>query len=399
MGGKFINKTYVNTIDSLTTGMITKVKNANYTFNDKSPVICDWLNTNKDATRFDEGTEAEYVAIGKNSPVRYNRIKDAVFYSSGIKIELGLEYDEDGLQTQQPTINGIVLPNTWIPYPGDHFILKQSGKEYVYRVNSVEFDTIDNGNNIYRFDASIDQTGKTYLFDQIIEEYRMIINNVGTGFNPIIKESIYDCIDVLDNILGTLKNNYIAMFYNDAVQTFTYEGYYGKLYDPYLIEFMLRNNILSGSSEYIYVHHELPVARTFSIEYNQTYFRALETNTKTLFNNKVCKADLIDDIYSLFVSVSDQYYKIEISEDRPSTFMFQTLDSLLINNVKNNEELDVQDPKSYYNIITKYFNNKDINSNIIPILENIDFKPNPNLFYCIPMIIYIIENSIKNLMK
>ena len=79
--------------------------------------------------------------------------------------------------------------------------------------------------------------------------------------------------------------------------------------------------------------------------------------------------------------------------------MFQTLDSLLINNVKNNEELDVQHPKSYYNIITKYFNNKDINSNIIPILENIDFKPNPNLFYCIPMIIYIIENSIKNLMK
>ena len=399
MGGKFINKTYVNTIDSLTTGMITKVKNANYTFNDKSPVICDWLNINKDATRFDEGTEAEYVAIGKNSPIRYNRIKDAVFYSSGIKIELGLEYDEDGLQTQQPTINGIVLPNTWIPYSGDHFILKQSGKEYVYRVNSVEFDTIDNGNNIYRFDASIDQTGKTYLFDQIIEEYRMIINNVGTGFNPIIKETIYDCIDVLDNILETLKNNYIAMFYNDAVQTFTYEGYYGKLYDPYLIEFMLRNNILSGSSEYIYVHHELPVTRTFSIEYNQTYFRALETNTKALFNNKVCKADLIDDIYSLFVSVSDQYYKIEISEDRPSTFMFQTLDSLLINNVKNNEELDVQDPKSYYNIITKYFNNKDINSNIIPILENIDFKPNPNLFYCIPMIIYIIENSIKNLMK
>lgn len=399
MGGKFINKTYVNTIDSLTTGMITKVKNANYTFNDKSPVICDWININKDATRFDEGTEAEYVAIGKNSPVRYNRIKDAVFYSSGIKIELGLEYDEDGLQTQQPTINGIVLPNTWIPYPGDHFILKQSGKEYVYRVNSVEFDTIDNGNNIYRFDASIDQTGKTHIFDQIIEEYRMIINNVGTGFNPIIKESIYDCIDILDNILETLKNNYIAMFYNDAVQTFTYEGYYGKLYDPYLIEFMLRNNILSGSSEYIYVHHELPVTRTFSIEYNQTYFRALEINTKALFNNKVCKADLIDDIYSLFVSVSDQYYKIEISEDRPSTFMFQTLDSLLINNVKNNEELDVQDPKSYYNIITKYFNNKDINSNIIPILENIDFKPNPNLFYCIPMIIYIIENSIKNLMK
>ncbi len=35
-------------------------------------------------------------------------------------------------------------------------------------------------------------------------------------------------IDKLDQILTTLKDYYIALFYNDAVQTFTYEGYYGK---------------------------------------------------------------------------------------------------------------------------------------------------------------------------
>ena len=66
----------------------------------------------------------------------------------------------------------------------------------------------------------------------------MVVNNVGTELNPIIKESIYDCVETIDTILTILKNNYIAMFYNDTVQTFTYDGLYGKLYDPYLIEFM-----------------------------------------------------------------------------------------------------------------------------------------------------------------
>ena len=268
--GKFINKSYTKTIDSLTSGMIQKVKTANYVFNNKPPVLCDWYNIDKDATTIDEGSGLQYSDVGKTSPIRYKLIKDAIFYSQGIQIEIDLEYDEDGLSTAAPSISGIILPNTWIPYQGDHFCLKQAGKEYLYRVNSVSYDTIENDNNVYKFDAAIDQTGKTYIDNQVTENYRMIINNVGTSFKPIIKETIYDCIDTMDSILIQLKNNYIALFYNDAVQTFTYEGYYGKLYDSYMIEFLSRNDILKGSDEYIFVHHEVPVPRTFSIDYNNT---------------------------------------------------------------------------------------------------------------------------------
>ena len=176
--GKFINKSYTNTIDSLTTGTIQKVKNANYVFNNKPPVLCNWYNIDKEATTFDEGTGAEYVAIGKNSPIRYKLIKDAVFYGQGIQIELDLEYDEDGLGASTlPSISGIVLPNTWIPYQGDHFTLKQAGKEYIYRVIAVSYDTIDNNNNIYKFDAQLDQTGDSYINKQITDTYRFIVNN------------------------------------------------------------------------------------------------------------------------------------------------------------------------------------------------------------------------------
>lgn len=166
--GKFINKSYSNAIDSLTSGTIQKVKTANYIFNNKPPVLCDWYNIDKDATTLDEGTGAQYSDVGKSSPIRYKLIKDAVFYSQGIQIEIDLEYDEDGLSSAPPTISGIVLPNTWIPYQGDHFTLKQAGKEYLYRVNSISYDTIENGNNIYKFDASVDQTGKHILIIKLL---------------------------------------------------------------------------------------------------------------------------------------------------------------------------------------------------------------------------------------
>ena len=90
--GKFINKSYVNTIDSLTSGMIQKVKTANYVFNNKPPVLCNWYNIDKDATTIDEGSGLNYSDVGKSSPIRYKLIKDAVFYSQGIQIEINLAY-------------------------------------------------------------------------------------------------------------------------------------------------------------------------------------------------------------------------------------------------------------------------------------------------------------------
>ena len=397
--GKFINKEYANTIDSLSSGMIEKVKNANYVFNNKSPVICDWYNIDKDATTVGEESGLYYSNIGKTSPFKRNLIKDAIFYAQGIQINMDLEYDEEGLTIAPHTISGIVLPNTWIPYQDDYFFLKQSGKDYLYRVNSVGYDTIDNGNNVYSFEASIDQTGETDIDLSINDTYRMIINNVGTGYNAIVKEMVYDCIDTIDSILSLLKDNYIALFYNDAVQTFTYQGPYGKLYDPYMIEFMIRNDIIKGSREYIYVHHEVPVPRTFSIEYNNTIYRGLETIDKKYWSVSPAIAKAIDNPYSLFSSVVDTYFQISYSNTIIGHGAFSPIPGELLAKIKSGEEYDKEDKNTYMNIIIRYMNNKSIDSDILPLLEGIQFTPSVDLFYCIPMIIYSLEESVKKLLS
>ena len=79
--------------------------------------------------------------------------------------------------------------------------------------------------------------------------------------------------------------------------------------------------------------------------------------------------------------------------------MFQPVDGMLIHGVKSNEEVDVTDPKAYYNVIIRYMNNLDLDQSIIPALENIEFVASPSLFYGIPMLIYSLEESVKNLLS
>jgi hypothetical protein len=163
-----------------------------------------------------------------------------------------------------------------------------------------------------------------------------------------------------------------------------------------MIEFLSRNDILSGSSEYIYVHHEVPIPRTFSLDYDKSLFRALETKTKENFTNQNCYAELIEDYYSLFYTCAEKYYMITHKDYGMS--LFSPIDAQLVYNVRTNEKLDINDAKAYYNIIVDFFNDIKLDSSIIPLIEAIQFNQSVDLFYTLPILIYVLEYSIKKLM-
>jgi hypothetical protein len=164
-----------------------------------------------------------------------------------------------------------------------------------------------------------------------------------------------------------------------------------------MIEFMSRNDILAGSDEYIFVNHEVPVPRTFAIDYNESIFRALELKNIKGFNNQTFYAELIQGQYNLFYSVAESYFMLKPKDTGLS--LFSPISAMLINNVKANELLDPDNPKSYFNIIVKYMNNGKLDYSLIPLIERIEFKATADLFYAIPMIIYCLESMIKNLMS
>lgn len=399
MSGKFLNKRYVNTIDSLKKNTIDRVKNSNYIFNDSPPIIGIWFNMNKDATTFDEGTGAEYSPLGTHSPIRYNKIINAVVYGRGIRIETEMDYGDNGLElSSQPSFSGTVLPNTWIPYAGDYFVFKHGATEYIYKIVEVTFDTIDNGNNMYRFSASLDSVGLDQIESQVVENYRMIITNVGTSFSPIIKEESFFTIESMEEILTKLKNYFIDLFYDDTVQTFILSNWAGKLYDSELIEFLDTNKILVGAKEDIYINHELPVPRTFEIQYDKSIFKALEKKNKDNFIATNYYGKGIDNQFTLFITSPDAYFE---ATPGVGLYTFTKISPELTARVMENDLVEsIADPHAYYNIIINYFNEHElINAEAVNIIENIDFTPTMDLFYGIPMIIYIMEDNIKNLMK
>ena len=51
------------------------------------------------------------------------------------------------------------------------------------------------------------------------------------------------------------------------------------------------------------------------------------------------------------------------------------------------------------NIIIKYFNNEEINEEDLYLLDEINYVPEMRLFYIIPMILFVLDKAMTNLMS
>ena len=96
------------------------------------------------------------------------------------------------------------------------------------------------------------------------------------SFKSIIKTSDYKLIESLEVFVDRLKEYYIDLFYEDRVQTFIFYLAESRMYDPCMIEFLIRNNILKRKRNFLHVTHQLEMNKTFSLEYDCSLFRSLE---------------------------------------------------------------------------------------------------------------------------
>ena len=137
-----------------------------------------------------------------------------MFLYGGERLIAELENGDYGLETN--TIEGelVVLPNTIIPYANDYFSINHTNKDYLFKVLSVTTDTLESGANFWKIQYKLDRHTSADINKQIAEEYTMILNNIGTNFNAIIRSNDYDFIEQLDSIILDLKKYYKALFYH-----------------------------------------------------------------------------------------------------------------------------------------------------------------------------------------
>jgi tetrahydromethanopterin S-methyltransferase subunit G len=155
----------------------------------------------------DEASRQVESPLGQGSPFKFNKINDALLYGDIPKALLSVEVGDFG--TEAASIEGelYVLPDTFIPYQDDYFFIKYLDKDLLFRVIGVTPDTIDGGANFYKINVKLDQYDRS-IEDQVVETYNMIANNIGSNFNSIIRNSDYNIIVGLENVLLSLKEYY-----------------------------------------------------------------------------------------------------------------------------------------------------------------------------------------------
>lgn len=397
--GKFINTEHRDNIDSLVVGLKDILKNPYYKWNDKSGTAVTYFNQNKEASMLDDSSKLYYADIGIDSPIRYNMIEDMMIY--GIEqIAISMENGDFGPEASEISGEAIILPNTIIPYVGDYFNIIYTDEKLLFRVIDATPDTLENGANIYKIQYKLESSRleDTIEEENIEDHYNMVVNNIGTGFNAIIRHESYNMIKKLDQVLYNLRTYYKSIFYKERVQTFVFLHNSQRFYDPFMIEFLKENKILDGDESYIYLNQQIKLSSMFPIQYSKSFFKCLENKDKErirFYENRGI-AKYISDPLSIFQTRLENYFEVKHEISDVEFGILPCFKDDLINAIEDNRLLKCND--SVYNIIIKYFNDENITQEDIDNLEYIDFSDNIIIFYAIPCVIYCLERFVKSLM-
>ena len=396
---QFITTDYNNTIDSLLTGEKTRLESSFYKFNDKPPTPVTFFNINEEETTLDEALQNSYNQVSPESGFRFNKIENVLLYGIPMnKIELDFDQGEFGTEANPIEGECYLPPNTFKPLQNSYFVINylSTGKTCFFKVTKVNVDTLPNGANFYQiaykldlFDADIDK--------QVVKTFKMVSGNIGTSLKSVVEETTYDLVYKIQEYCDTLRNYYMDLFFKHNVQTFIYR--YGEdsvfFYDPFMIEFLIRNKIMNGK-KYEYISHQTYTPPSFNIDYDNTFFKDIEKRNNKLDIPKAY-ATLIEDPMSLMSIRLQDYYSIAYTDEDGEKISgvladpIDMLDADLITGIMTNQYIDYTDCRGYFNIIIAYMNNKDLTADMVNSLDLVRFVSCKELFYTIPLVIFCME--------
>ena len=399
--GKFVNTNYAKTVDNLTKAINNKIDNPYYKFTDQHPSKVTYYNQNIEKSTLDEASGLYEAHISSKSPIIFNKIKDFIIYGLD---KVALEYDAGDFGVEANSAgsgDAIILPNTIEPRPGDFFVLSYLKENLLFKVNGVSIDTLDTGANIYKIEYAAELTNSIENIEkQVDKSFSFLVDNVGTDMKSVISDDDKAYIEKIEVLIENMITVFNNLFFDSRLQTFVYnhDGYH--MYDPYMIEFLMRNKVLNYGEEYIFVDHATSVNKTFSMDYNRSFFRQLELPDEEINCTGLATADLISDPNSLFVTKMDEYYCVRYLDKTPYKTRFEIFNKDILERVKSGKMYIKGSANEPYNLWINYFNpSKPLKGDIISLIRDIDYMDNLSCFYMLPISIFILEKYVEKLLN
>lgn len=399
--GKFSDTKYIKTIDNMVDASKDKFKNPYYIFSDKKPTKVTYYAQNIEKSTLDEASGLYGAHVGTDSPFKFNKIKDFLIYGME-QINVDIDVGDYGAESSPITGDAIILPNTIIPRDGDFFSVSYVKENLLFKVISASHDTLDTGANIYKIQYSLELIDAIENIDSQVEKtFNFLVTNVGTDFKTIIQSEDLTLVTEVEALIENLIIKFTNIFFDNKLQTFifSHNGFY--MYDPFMIEFLRRNDVLSFGDEYIHVDHAMATNKTFGMDYQRTFFYNLENPDEDIHCQVIATADLIQDPNSLFSTRLKDYYWVRHVDRSPYKDRFYTFDMDIIEHIMKNIEYERGNKKEFYNLWVAYFNNNEnyLKGDLLSKIKHIDYMDNIDCFYALGVTIFILERYVGNLLK
>ena len=372
-------------------------------FLEQKPTFVTYYHVNKILSTTDKGMKNVEALNGARSPIKYNKILDFPIY--GIEnIVLQLDEDEHGLDTDYDG-EGIILPNTIHPTGDDYFTINYLEKKYTFRVTRWQYDTIKS-NSYYKIEFTIravDPDIQNDIENQVVRTYNCIFNNIGTDDKCIIGSDITLDLNLLGELIDTLRKSYLDLFYIKKYNAILFhESEFRILFDPNLTAFCNDNRIFYeyGQIDTIFLYEE-----------RRDYFPA--SYSKSIYD-RITHRDYDD------LDYFDKFYDVEPAINSESIFNYwrdrrikymiyyssneSVFDERIPRYIDANfiKALEIGDSKDLFNelslVVYNYF--KTGTDHLLPILRkmrNKRYRYTLHNFVFIPLVIYCIRQLYKSL--
>lgn len=369
---------------------------------DRTPTFTTYYHINNNDSTVDDGYQDIESLLGSRSPLRFEKIKDFPIY--GVEpINMQLQDQDQGLDMNYES-EAIILPNTIKPLPNDFFTIDVVNNSYVFRVTSVEVDTIrpDNFFKIqYKLEHISDQRNEI-LNDKVINKFTCILDNIGTENNCIIEDEIFDKLSEIELMYQGICDLYISVFYNERYNTFILPTSVGiKIYDPLQIEFMNRHDLFNRPYRYktLSISNEVNDDK-LKLKYERSMYRYFEKIDNRLLTE--FKYELYPAIYrkeTCFARWYDNSVYITDLPNSPSSKSAREIFSPEFTKILlSNEKTD----NFYVEFFRKYVHGE------IESIYDIDDKlgdqvlfmePNDEMFFMTPILLYVIKTITNSFLK
>lgn len=373
------------------------------------PVLGRWWNMNDTLSTVDSGMGTADSIVGKDSPFRYNKIDNLPVYNVMKDLQnLEMSLDDNGIMDMNVEIEPILLPNTIIPGPYDYFEYTFSnGRNVFFRVNDVKIVTAKS-NGYYKVPMHlVDMDSKEYpnqIKENVVEEFTVRLDNVGTNEKCIVSNKIFDDIRKLEKLIKVSTSDYIDTFFNRRYNSFILREFNDKftIFDPYLTKFILNHSILDYYDEII-----RPVVMEqddyFRSEYNKTVFRALELRDIGRFNQLLLELNTFTkkNTNPFDYWGEEMIYLLKVYEDKeqkyPSNHYMDFSFLYNISNISESNSVSILE-----NIVIRYFKSSDFNKfmkleEIEMLSKLLEPEYSEYYFYMVPIVLFILIQYLKYL--